>query len=72
MAKKAKKLIYKDEFGNGIDINTIEGIRTIFNDILSTCKTEYECMCVKENIKGSAEKCYKTRVQEIQTEEKIG
>lgn len=68
--KKAKKLIYKDEFGNGIDINTIEGIRTIFNDILSACKTENECMCVKENIKGSAEKCYNTRVQEIQTGEK--
>ena len=25
-----KNLIYKDEFGNGIDANTIEGIHTIF------------------------------------------
>ena len=66
----AKKLIYKDEFENEIDVNTIEGIHIIFNDILSTCETENACMCVKENIKVSAEKCYKTRVQEIQTGEK--
>lgn len=66
-----KNLIYKDEFGNEIDANTIEGIHTIFNDILSTYKTENACMYVKENIKASAEKCYKTRVQEIQTGEKL-
>lgn len=28
-------------------------------------------MCVKENIKVGAEKCYKMRVQEIQTGEKL-
>ena len=61
----AKKIIYKDEFGNKIDINTIEGIHVIINDILATCETENACMCVKENIRASAEKCYTTRVQEI-------
>lgn len=65
----AKKIIYTDEFGNKIDVNTIEGIHVIFNDILASCETENACMCVKENIKASAEKCYKTRVQEIETGE---
>lgn len=29
----SKKIIYTDEFGNKIDINSIEGIHVILNDI---------------------------------------
>jgi hypothetical protein len=63
----AKKIIYTDEFGNKIDVNTIEGIHTIFNDILSVCETENSCMCVKENVKASINKCYNTRIEELET-----
>ena len=31
------KKIYTDEFGNKIDINSIEGIHVILNDIFMTC-----------------------------------
>ena len=65
----AKKIIYTDEFGNQVDVNTVEGIHTILNDVLALCETENACMCVKENVKASVEKCYKTRVQEIKTGE---
>lgn len=32
----SKKIIYTDEFGNKIDINSIEGIHVILNDIFMT------------------------------------
>ena len=35
----SKKIIYTDEFGNKIDINSIEGIHVILNDIFATCDT---------------------------------
>ena len=56
-----------DEFGNKIDVNQIEGIHVILKDIFATCDNENNCLCVKENIKSSVEKCYETRVQEIKT-----
>lgn len=63
----SKKIIYTDEFGNKIDINSIEGIHVILNDIFATCDTENRCLCVKENIKAIAEKCCETRKLEIKT-----
>ena len=63
----AKKIIYTDEFGNKIDINSIEGIHVILNDIFTTCDNENSCLCVKENIKASVEKCCETRKLEIKT-----
>lgn len=63
-----KKIIYKDEFGNKINVNSKEGICTIFNDVLSTCKTKNEAMCVEENIKACIKKCCNVRMQKIQTE----
>lgn len=65
-----KKVIYMDEYGNQIDANSIVGIHTILNSILALCESENACMCVKENIKASTEKCCATRVQEIKTGEK--
>ena len=32
-----------------------------------TCDNENSCICVKENIKSSVEKCYETRKLEIKT-----
>lgn len=63
----SKKIIYTDEFGNKIDVNSIEGIHVILNDIFMTCNNENSCLCVKENIKTSAEKCCETRIWEIKT-----
>lgn len=63
----SKKIIYTDEFGNKIDINSIEGIHVILNDIFTTCDTENRCLCVKENIKAIAEKCCEIRKLEIKT-----
>lgn len=63
----SKKIIYTDEFGNKIDINSIEGIHVILNDIFMPCDNENSCLCVKENIKASVEKCCKTRKLEIKT-----
>lgn len=63
----SKKIIYTDEFGNKIDINSIEGIHVILNDIFTTCDNENSCLCVKENIKASVEKCCKIRLHEIET-----
>lgn len=57
----SKKIIYTDEFGNKIDVNSIEGIHVVLNDIFATCDNENSCLCVKENIKASIEKCYETR-----------
>lgn len=51
-----KKIIYTDEFGNKIDVNSIEGIHVILNDIFMTCDNESSCLCVKENIKASVGK----------------
>lgn len=65
----AKKIIYTYEFGNQIDVNTVEGIHTILNDVFVLCETENACMCVKENVNASVEKCYKTRIQEIKAGE---
>ena len=61
------KKIYTDEFGNKIDINSIEGIHVILNDIFATCDAENRCLCVKENIKAIAEKCCEFRKLEIKT-----
>ena len=63
----SKKIIYTNEFGNKIDVNSIEGVHAILNDIFMTCDNENSCLCVKENIKASAEKCYETRIHEIKT-----
>lgn len=63
----SKKIIYTDEFGNKIDINSIEGIHVILNDIFTTYDNENSCLCVKENIKASVEKCCETRKLEIKT-----
>lgn len=63
----SKKIIYTDEFGNKIDVNSIEGIHVILNDIFMTCDNENSCLCVKENIKASVEKCCETRKLEIKT-----
>lgn len=63
----SKEIIYTDEFGNKIDINSIEGIHVILNDIFATCDNESSCLCVKENIKASVEKCCETRKLEIKT-----
>ena len=63
----SKKIIYTDEFGNKIDINSIEGIHVILNDIFTICDNENSCFCVKENIKASVEKCYEIRKLEIKT-----
>ena len=63
----SKKIIYTDEFGNKININTIEGIHVILYDIFATCDNENSCLCVKENIKASVEKCCETRKLEIKT-----
>ena len=62
-----KKIIYTDEFGNKIDVNSIEGIHVILNDIFMTCDNESSCLCVKENIKAIAEKCCEIRKLEIKT-----
>lgn len=40
----SKKIIYTDEFGNKIDINSIEGIHVILNDIFMTCDNENSCL----------------------------
>ena len=64
----SKKIIYTDEFGNKIDVNSIEGIHVILNDIFATYDNENSCLCVKENIKASVEKCCKTRKLEIKTD----
>ena len=47
------KKIYTDEFGNKIDINSIEGIHVILNDIFATCDAENRCLCVKRISKQS-------------------
>lgn len=63
----SKKIIYTDEFGNKIDVNSIEGIHVILNDIFMAYNNENSCLCVKENIKASAKKCYESRIHEIKT-----
>lgn len=63
----SKKIIYTDEFGNKININSIEDIHVILNDIFATCDNENSCLCVKENIEASVEKCCETRKLEIKT-----
>lgn len=63
----SKKIVYADEFGNKINVNSIEGIHAILNDIFMACGDESSCLCVKNNIKASVEKCYETRIQEIRT-----
>lgn len=64
----SKKIIYTNEFGNRIDINSIEGIHAILNDIFMTCDNENSCLCVKENIKACVEECCETRKLEIKTD----
>lgn len=51
----SKRIIYTDEFGNKVDVNSIEGIHIIFNDIFAMCEENHSCLCVKENIKASVE-----------------
>lgn len=67
----SKRIIYTDEFGNKVDVNSIEGIHIIFNDIFATCEENHSCLCVKENIKASVEKCCKVRLHEIESKKTI-
>lgn len=64
----SKRIIYTDEFENKVDVNSIEGIHIIFNDIFATCEENHSCLCVKENIKASVEKCCNDRVKKLKTD----
>lgn len=63
----SKRIIYIDEFGNKVDVNSIKGIHIIFNDIFTTCEENYSCLCVKENIKTSVENVVRLDYMKLKT-----
>jgi hypothetical protein len=55
-------IIYSNTNGEKVDLGTIEGIKTIINDIYSQAKNANGCLIIKENIKAAAEECYKNYI----------
>ena len=47
----SKKIIYTDEFGNKININSIEGIHVILNDIKLKCTQKQIIWCTDSDTK---------------------
>lgn len=63
--EKHMEIFYTDEYGNKIDVNTIEGFSSVLNDLFSGCKTENQCDCLYGNIEEMLKKSRRSRMLEI-------
>lgn len=59
------EVFYTDEYGNKVDVNTIEGFSSVLNDLFSKCKTENQCDCLYGNIEEIIKKSRRNRMLEI-------
>lgn len=61
----SKKIIYTDEYGNKVDVNSIQGLCMIFDSIFNNYDDTKDCFNIRENIKAVVSECYINRVNEI-------